>query len=468
MTWSPPSRKIDDLASIAVKQKLTRVRGLLLLPNELIFERQQLALSLGRTRVLTLSLQQFSASERQAFVMQIGSDAARMVDLLMDNGGTEFAFKSLVEALADDERTSLAGRVGAAVCDLLMDRLDFRWRANAREFDFKLSKKAIVDSARLPDFVYDTGGRIGFDLGSIAVVEAKGSLSRTKAKRPAVQALARRAYNDQVRHYIGAETPDAVVATGYVVAFGALPGGGTSTVAFASPQKIAANRRVSAYSVAAAAASEMMPAPLPRRQEEYLRQTTHLGGGGGGDSGDGRRGEPEAARPTGRVAFASYETVFMLSGAFRAAEFLRNSISGSGSIGLRENSVQRFLEVEHNGRYLIGLPDDEDKLWYIDFRIRDIEHALPFVIDELRSICCAKTWSFAVEEACATALLRSLAANLDRPPPTVAIPLLPSERILAPVSETNVAVQGDGLSLVDLRDCSLRYREWHLVKGDWV
>ena len=76
-------------------------------------------------------------------------------------------------------------------------------------------------------------------------------------------------------------------------------------------------------------------------------------GGGGGRGGGRERGGGRRAVPSGRLALASYESVFELCGAWQAADRIRIILSGRAeSLG---ETVQRFYVFEDDrGRFLVG------------------------------------------------------------------------------------------------------------------
>src|ERR1700688_1045688 len=116
-----------------------------------------------------------------------------------------------IDILPDEDLTSLAAKVGMAVADLVMERLGFHWRANMQEIELNPSPPEVDLKKRRPVFVYDPAGEHGFQPRDVVVVEAKGSLSRTRAKRAAIRRLARKAFADQVEHIIGQPARDVVV-----------------------------------------------------------------------------------------------------------------------------------------------------------------------------------------------------------------------------------------------------------------
>jgi hypothetical protein len=233
------------------------------------------------------------------------------MSLYVDALSERLLFTRGVDILADERRTSLAASLGATVADITMDRLGFHWRANTREILPSIPRN-FLESGKIPDFVYDPAGTHGFQAGTIVAVEAKGSLSNNKAKRRSILNLAQNAYNEQVRHFIGAPAGDVVVASGFAIAYGTVPGESTSTLAIASPQTVSVDAQAGApaHSLSAAASYAMQPAPKPVDQTpapDHRHLDKYRGHGGSGDPpGGGRRRDRERRRPSGRIAYANY------------------------------------------------------------------------------------------------------------------------------------------------------------------
>lgn len=81
-----------------------------------------------------------------------GDSAPTEVEWLVDDG-TTFELSQYVHSLADSERTSFAGRVGAGVTDLLMNTLGYTWRDDASCLSRPLAPHA--------DFIYADGAVSG-------------------------------------------------------------------------------------------------------------------------------------------------------------------------------------------------------------------------------------------------------------------------------------------------------------------
>lgn len=446
MLWDPPAKIISDLSTFLVQQTLDRGGNELFLPDQMSFEWEHLVLSIGRTRTMSTDPLALTQVERQQLIDFIGHNVAGYIDVFLDRSNAEFSFTEKLDCLADDERTSLAGKVGAAIADLVMEQLGFHWRANARELKLNLDKRVRLATKKIPDFVYDPGAQHGFQQQSVVVVEAKGSLSRKRAKQRTIIKLAQDAYNDQVRSFIGAEGDSVVVASGYAVAFGSIPGERGSTLAIASPQPFHVHSEsiVPVSSLSSAASGEMQVAVMDQTVEEVEEEQSlapyRFGGGGGDGDGRGRRGDGERAQPSGRVAFANYENVFQLCGATRAAALLRSILSGPGADGLEfADVIQDFWVVGDTHRFLFG----SDRWW-------------------------PRFGTFAIYEQSALQILKVAADNPSSPPASVTIEIVPAELRRASVIETNVAVHGDGLALLAHLPTPHEYKQWHLREARWI
>jgi hypothetical protein len=334
-----------------------------------------------------------------------------------------------------------------------MRGLGFIWCANAGELKLRALNDDPSDkgSKTTPDYVYDPGDLPGFEKGSVVIVEAKGSLSADKARPAPINRRAREAYKRQVKDFIGTKSQGLLVANGYAIAFGAIPGEQKSRIAIATPQTVLVGppleRQLVSLSAAAVGGGRLVqPAHAQqKRQEQVVQQHQHVhvqapiaqsrrSGGGGDDGGDGRR-EGERAQPSGRIAYANYENVFLLCGARNAAAFLRRILSGDS-----EN------------------PADKDLLFQ-QFRI--VETPVPILFVE-------HYWPLhlGIYEPSAQAILKSAASNRLSPPPEVELPIAP---VIAPREEPagGVVMQGDGFTLFAWWTPA-SVKTWDLVKGDWV
>ena len=310
---------------------------------------------------------------------------------------------------------------------------------------------------KTPDYVYDPGKQHGFDEGSVVIVEAKGSMSPVEAKAAPINRRARAAYKRQVKDFIGTKSQGLVVVNGYAIAFGAIPGTLTSRIAIASPQTVLVGPQpvrqpVSLSAAAAGSGMFVQLAQAQQKQQEQVEQRhleqlhihppveqtqTRRGGRGGGDDGGERRGEGERAQPSGRVAFANYENVFLLCGATNAATFLRRIISGgTEDAGDRDPLLQHF--------WLLDGPEP--------ILFADPHPGWPFHVG--------------IYEPSARSILKSAANNRFSPPPAVELPIAP---VVTSRDEARrgVVMQGDGFAFVEW-EISVSGRTWDLNKGDWV
>jgi hypothetical protein len=319
----------------------------------------------------------------------------------------------------------------------------------------------------------------------VVVVEAKGSLSPKKAEIAPIKRLARNAYKRQVHDFIGTESEGLVVASGYAIAFGAVPGTQTSKIAIASPQMILVGPRPVRQPVPLSAAAsssgmagqfvQLMQEQKEKTGEEELEEEQKEGqqhppqqpqveqrhttiqvqtpyvrsgsgrGGGGGDDGGERRREGERAQPSGRIAFANYENVFLLCGATNAAAFLRRILSGRPEEPVDSDSlIQEFWWIELPELVLLG--------------------SAPFM----------RPFQFGIYSPSARVILESAANNRLSPPATVELAIAPVETVRdlpggedQPVRE--IVMQGDGLALFRWPPHQTwHYRTWDLGKGGWV
>jgi hypothetical protein len=435
MNWIPRTKQITDLSPILVRQELERGGGELSCPSPLSFTWDDLVLSLARTTALLSEVRELSPEDLAELVRANGTNLAIHMNLFIDTHDAEFLFTTKANILADEQRTSFAAKVGAAVADLVMQRMGFYWSANARELDLKLSSHATEATKRIPDFVYDPAGEHGFQPQSVVVVEAKGSLSKQRAKRGPILKLAQDAYNGQVRHIIGAKGKDLTVASGYAIAFGTIPGQRASTLAITSPQSLqvgGASAGVLARSLSAASSYEMRP-----------RQPSIAQRGGSGEPPDGGyRREGERRAPSGRIAYANYESVFLLCGATGAARVIRNILSGQGTdILAPEHFIQDFWVFEHRGkRFWTSL----GQRWWPGRAL------------------------FAIYEPSAEDILRSVSNNLDAVPVTVSLTVASIADDAEFDRDFDIAVQGDGLALLRTLLLPGEHRNWDLRNGDWL
>lgn len=132
------------------------------------------------------------------------SAAAAAIDYCVDEGTTGFELSKDLIHLNGSERTALAGRLGAGLCDLFMVSLGYVWRDQA--------DRIISTRKPLADFIYE-----GPPVRShgVALAEAKGSTGY--GTQTATQKRADQAYQRQVASYIGTITSAGEVVHGYAI-----------------------------------------------------------------------------------------------------------------------------------------------------------------------------------------------------------------------------------------------------------
>ena len=169
----------------------------------LVFGPSALAASIARTATLRNAPSEMLASWGDSTLVQ--------VEWLIEDG-TTFALSQHLQALADAERTSFAGRVGAGITDLLMNALGFTWRDNASCLSGSLTPHA--------DFIYADGAVSGH---GVVLAEAHGSFAAS-VTLSGIGREAKRKYLRQVRPHLATVSPHGKVIHGYSIAFGSKPG----------------------------------------------------------------------------------------------------------------------------------------------------------------------------------------------------------------------------------------------------
>src|SRR5579872_52162 len=169
----------------------------------LIFGPSALAASIARTATLRDAPPEMLASW--------GNRALTEVEWLVDDG-TTFALSQHVHSLADAERTSFAGHIGAGVADLLMNALGYTWRDNASCLSRSLAPHA--------DFIYADGAVSGH---GVALTEAHGSFA-ANVTSAGTSRRAKDKYLRQVKPYLAVVFPHGTVIHGYSIAFASRPG----------------------------------------------------------------------------------------------------------------------------------------------------------------------------------------------------------------------------------------------------
>ncbi len=169
----------------------------------LVFGPSALAASIARTATLRDAPPEMLA--------RWGDSALTQVEWLIEDG-TTFALSQHVHSLADAERTSFAGRVGAGVTDLLMNALGYTWRDNACCLSGLLAPHA--------DFIYGDGAVTGH---GVVLAEAHGSFAASVTSA-GISREGRRKYLRQVRPHLAATCLHGKLIHGYSIAFGSRPG----------------------------------------------------------------------------------------------------------------------------------------------------------------------------------------------------------------------------------------------------
>ncbi|MHC2466961.1 hypothetical protein [Bradyrhizobium embrapense] len=220
MGWSPPTKVIDDISGENVPDARTASGFSISAPDILSFKWEDLVLCVGRTQMLSTARSSLTVEERSKLVRDVSIAILTHLDIFIDTSSKRLSFIYALDEVADEERTSLASKAGAAVADLLMERSGYRFRANARELDF--SKTAKSASRKVPDFVYDDAKHSSQPRA--IVVEAKGSLSKFLATKGRLIARAKKAYEEQVSAFVGGTASGIIISGGCAAAFGAPPG----------------------------------------------------------------------------------------------------------------------------------------------------------------------------------------------------------------------------------------------------
>lgn len=447
VTWVPAKKSVPNVKVISLTHAIAKEISGVSLPELVEFGWEQFVLSVTRTRGMQVQVEGISSEQRESYLAEYAGSRAVGIDVFIDKTTAILSFVTALNLLPDDERPSFAGNVGSAVADLVMESLGFHWRANAAELKLaEVRDSDTVKSRKTPDYVYDPGSRHGFEAGQIVIVEAKGSLSQTEAQDASVDRRARSAFREQVNEFIGTKPMGLTVANGFAISFGSVPGSRNSRVAIASPQTVGVERQPASLSAAAVGGVRRirLSQPQPQRQErqiqrEYVKQEIHQpiqhrrgGGGDGGGEGDGRR-EGERAQPSGRIAFANYENLFLICGARNAADFLRSILTSGSEEDLGEEArFQQFL----------------------------VHYGDPSILSGVNGL-----WRYGIYASSVEAVLKAAAANRLAPPLTVDLPIAPT----GGPAETPVPVvmQGDGFAYTS-PPRSGHYRTWDLIKGDWV
>ncbi|QOZ06890.1 hypothetical protein [Bradyrhizobium sp. CCBAU 51765] len=450
MDWMPAEKAIEDVRVIAAPEPRASADLEAQLARALSLRWEEVVLSIGRTQMLSTSRTGLSLAQRDRLVRDVSVAILTQIDIFLERKSDRFTFQTLLEELADEERTSVASKVGAAIADVEMEKSGFRFRANARELTFEQFEA--TQSKNIPDFVYDSGRGDETTPSDVVAVEAKGSLSRLRATKSRLKNLAKKAYEAQVQAFVGSTANDSIAVTGgCAIAFGATPGNGDCTLRLyvSAP----AGGTDSGGAGAAVRGPGLGGARIPRslssaanamqqldKKHEIERESATLdpqaNGNGPGHHRPGRK-RRRGPNAHGRIAFANYETVFRLCGAANAALMLRQCLDGA--VEREDNPVmQAFYQSSSDDRFLFG--------------------GTPF----------AKCWSpsgyFAIYKPAAEAILEALAANRSTPPDSVTLPELPKDLSW---EHGAFAAQADGLTWMSMVRGDFTTKIWNLSSGKW-
>jgi hypothetical protein len=476
MAWRPPRKSISDTIIFQEPSASGSATNRVTAPEEITFEWDDLVLSLARTTTLATPIEGLSQEERREFALTLAEGAAGRIDLVVEKGNPEFCFSNRLALLADNLRTSVAGEVGAAIADLTMESMGFHWRANGREVGFVVPAGVKKKDKRLPDFVYDPGAAGGFAAGQIAAVEAKGTLAKLGGRRASVSRLAKAAFHGQVAKYLGGRASGCEIAAGFAVAYGSVPGSNASTLAVAGSHEFQTAKQpvMQAVSLSAAASGELQPERQQvevetefeeESQQKKQKQPVEIeygndhsleeveeveieaaetgdSGRGGGDErgGDGGR---RRGNPSRRIAFANYEAVFQMAGAFEAARFIRSRLSGeTGDAPDAGEPIQSFYVIEGEEPILLGTES-----WFGRWSNESFAR-------------------IGIAAASAEEIL-GIVAMSDELPSSIELGIVPPDRRRIRAGGVDAALQSDGLAL--LRDWgTARSRRWDLRAGRWL
>ncbi|MET4256960.1 hypothetical protein ABIC09_001892 [Bradyrhizobium sp. S3.12.5] len=472
MNWKPPRKSISDLNAIHVPNESGDAVAHFEWPDEIAFEWEDLVMSLARTLAMALPEKGLTQEERLQLARSVAMPTAERINVFLEKEEAEFSFSDKLEILADI-RPAISGEVGAAVADLVMEHFNCHWRSNGNDAGFVIAKGVDVTDERIPDFVYDPGGKGGFEPGQLIAVEAKGSLSKTGGPRPAIKRLAKKAFGGQVKKYLGAKADGCLIAAGYGVAYGSVPGSRESTLAIASSHKFQTALQPHKVPAPLSAAATGQPAPaeaeaelhhdeeqqedrskmdlrtapqIEYRQDEQRseREADDTGGlGDGGDDGGRERGggRPRAT-PARRVALANYETVFQLCGALAAARSIRDILSDEGTrVAETADRFQEFYEIGDDEPILIGAPY-RYAWWYPDH-------------------------SFGISAKSAEEILKIIAQPGELPP-SLDLSVVPFDRRRIRDGAIEANFQGDGFAFLTSWSGPYRHRTWDLREGAWA
>lgn len=156
------------------------------MPRELRIRPEVLAAAMARTLTLRTAPDAMLAHWTR-------SQFAEIEYLITD--GPQFQLSPFITALADAERSGFAGRVGAGICDLVMNVSGYVWRDNAECLSCKAAKHV--------DFIYAGGAATGH---GVALAEAHGSFAQAVTKTT-IGGEARRKYRRQAKPHVATSCP---------------------------------------------------------------------------------------------------------------------------------------------------------------------------------------------------------------------------------------------------------------------
>lgn len=443
MRWDGSEKLITDISSTSVNYSQDPSAFALPRRTQFSFTYEDLFMSVGRTQMLSTARTKLSLEERVDLVRDISVALMTHIDIFVQ-AGPDFAFSERLEELADEARSSLASKVGAAVADRVMEASGYKFRANAK--DVRLSRRAGSTSSKIPDFVYDEVGATGRPPW-LVIVEAKGSLSPSRAERSRLGRWALSAYREQVQDLIGETANGVRIDGGCAAAFGAIPGAKQSSVAIracsidvivppAGAPAAIGHQVAHSLSAAATPRSHMQAATaqqqrIQENQHQHVQQQVPSGRGGGGSGfrdGGRPRGGPGAH---GLTALANYEANFLLCGALVAARRIRGLLDNTKSHD--KEQTQEFLVSETHPNFLFF---------------------------KTAFAPCWATGHLAVYKPAAEVILQAVAGS-SSPPRFLDVPGAP------PTSEPGILIQADGLAWVSKVSGSPKSKVWDLNKGGW-
>jgi hypothetical protein len=332
--WRARSKRIDNIAHQQQPARLNLAFNAPAPANAIRFRPKQLYASVARA--------QANDGHSVDLIHALTLSNKALIEALVDDQPSDFAFTTDVLKFADAKRTAFSGDIGGGITDRYMEALGYVWRDNARN---------IVPTGKVADFVYD-----GPPTGQMGVVlaEAKGSITPTVTAN-LIATTVSAGYTDQVELHIGTAPGGTTILHGYAVGIGSRPGNSVSNMHVVEP-----------------AASAGVPPGGPGSPGDGAAPPPSGGGRGGDKDPRGREKPGEGERfgsPNPRVALGNYRAVFALADARTVVDVI-DSIRTIGE-GLKEKlPPQRFIRLKF-GRdsYLIGR-DRRGLLWG-DFAVHE-------------------------------------------------------------------------------------------------